>query len=845
MGLLSMPITVFSQNAPELAVSWGVVDNYVGDADYFESRLTLKNDGTETLGDDWAIYFNFIRYIRSDSVRGPFAIRLVNGSFYEMKPKSGFSLDGGDSVSVRLIASNWVIRESAAPAGFYYVGRDGRPRTISHVSIDPFVTPRQVDRFRGDLTPLATPQTGYEKNRPLSLLPDTGFSPVIPTPRQMALRAQRYVLASPVHIHGGANVEEEAAHAGEMLRELFGLEVSTTAADGDDADISLQLTSGDYADGVCDVPESYSLKIGEHGVEIEAHDRAGIFYGVQTLIALVHPAALGSSGQPLDLPQGEIIDCPRFPYRGLMIDVGRHFQPPERIKQTIRFMSFYKLNRLHFHLSDDEGWRVPISDLPELTTVGARRGHTLDSKELLPPSFGSGPDPETSPGSGSYSRAEFVDLLRFATAHHVEVIPEIDTPGHMRAAVKSMESRYRRLMAEGRPDEARQYLLTDFDDTSKYRSVQGWDDNVANVCLESTFRFVEHVVDELSGLFKEAGAPLHVVHLGGDEVPGGVWKGSPACARKLAARDDLSDVHDLSIDFYRRLVAYLDSKGLKGAGWEEIGLGVKTDSVYHREDPKPDLTDKVIPYAWNSVWGWGGEERAYRLANAGYHVVMANAPNLYFDLAYEKHPKDPGFAWAGFVDERKIFEMTPLDLYNSAYEDRFGRTINMGNYRDAVRLDSAALSNIIGIQGQLWGENTPSQARFEYLLYPKLVALAERAWAKRPAWASIKDRDQRLGPLNADWNRFANSLGRRELERLARMYGGVAYRIPPPGGEIVDGILRANVAYPGLQIRYTLDDTEPDIDSALWVEPVKVSGRATLRAFDATGRGGRAVVVGR
>jgi hexosaminidase len=851
--LMLMPVlsAVAQHSAHEahLAISWGVVDNYVGGASYFESKMTVRNTGHATLGDDWAVYFNFIRRIHGDSLTGPLSIRFQNGSFYEMRPEPGFRLPPGDSVSVRIIASNWVIRKSAAPSGFYVVQADGVRATIDDVRIEPFLEGRQVDRHADDEWPVATAATRFETNQRVSLLPDGAYSPVIPTPVEMRIGSDVVRLETPIQIRADESLSNEAHYLSATLKAWFGLESNVESESVVGPGISISLSTAELPTSTCGPGESYQLDIDNRGIRITGSDPAGVFYGVQSLLALVDPAAIGSVNSSVDVPHTVINDCPRFAYRGLMIDVGRYFHPPDRIEKAMRFMSFYKMNRLHFHLTEDEGWRLPIGSLPELTEIGGRRGHTLDSKKHLPPAFGSGPDAATSAGSGHYSRKEFVALLRFASDHHIRVIPEIDAPGHMRAAVVSMAERYKRLSAEGREQEAREYLLTDLEDKSEYRSVQGWDDNVANVCLESTYRFYETIIDELVDLFKEADAPLEVIHLGGDEVPQGVWEKSPACHDLINSNDDLVDVRDLSAYFYRRVVAMLESRELLGAGWEEIGLGLRVNDTFERETPKADLAGKVLPFAWNSVWGWGGDERAYKLANAGYQVVLANAPNLYFDLAYEKHPDDPGFAWAGFVDTRKSFELTPLDIYNSAYTDLFGRTVAAETYQDSERLRLESVDNILGIQGQLWGENTPTNERFEYLLFPKLLGVAERAWVTRPEWSMIADMADRTRRLDKDWNRFANSLGRREFSRLAAAFGGVGYRIPPPGAVVAGGRLEANIAYPGLQLRYTTDGSTPRTESPVWVEPVVVDdsavldGKVVVRAFDRSGRGGRSVVV--
>ena len=214
------------------------------------------------------------------------------------------------------------------------------------------------------------------------------------------------------------------------------------------------------------------------------------------------------------------MDAPRFGYRGLMLDVARNFQPKAAVLRVLDLMARYKLNAFHFHLTDDEGWRLEIPSLPELTSVGARRGHTLDSSRFLPPAYGSGPDVDQPFGSGFYSRADYVEILRYAAARHIEVIPELEMPGHARAAIKAMEARFRTLQATGDAEGASRFLLSDPEDRSIYTSAQGYHDNVMNPALPSTYAFIERVVQDLVALHREAGVPLRNLHVGGDEVPG-------------------------------------------------------------------------------------------------------------------------------------------------------------------------------------------------------------------------------------------------------------------------------------------------------------------------------------
>ncbi len=186
----------------------------------------------------------------------------------------------------------------------------------------------------------------------------------------------------------------------------------------------------------------------------------------------------------------------------------------------------------------------------------------------------------------------------------------------------------------------------------------------------------------------------------------------------------------------------------------------------------------------------------------------------------------------------------PLDIFLNAGTDLMGRPLDPGAFARRARLTAAGRRNVLGIQGQLWGENAKGPAVLEYLAFPKLLGLAERAWAAPPDWARTPDAGERQVRLAAAWNEFANRLGQRELPRLDRLEGGVLYRLPPPGAVIESGLLEANVAFPGLPIRYTTDGSEPAADSPLYAGPVQVDGAVRLRTFDSRGRGSRTIVVG-
>jgi hexosaminidase len=531
------------------------------------------------------------------------------------------------------------------------------------------------------------------------------------------------------------------------------------------------------------------------------------------------------------VPAIRIVDAPRFGYRGFMLDVARNFQPKADVLRVLDLMARYKLNVFHFHLTEDEAWRIEIPSLPELTSVGARRGHTLDAGRNLPPAYGSGPAVDRPWGSGFFSRADYVDILRYAASRHIEVIPEIEMPGHARAAIKAMEARFR---ATG----DRQFLLNDPEDRSVYTSAQGYHDNVMNPVLESTYGFIERVVGDLVAMHREAGVPLRHIHMGGDEVPGGAWEGSPAAQVYLRAKG-LASVDDLWFVFYGRVDQILKAHGLTVSGWEEIAVR-KT-----RRDGQPAVI--VNPgfagrgwraYVWNNVPGWGAEDLAYRLANGGYEVVLSPVTNLYFDLAWNQNPEETGLDWGGYVDLRKPFEYVPFDYYRNVRLDRQGNPLDPSVFVGKDRLTDYGREHVVGIQGNLWSETLTAEGRLDYMLLPKLFGLAERAWAPDPDWARERDPQKSASLYREAWSRFVNVLGKRELPRLDRDVPGLNYRIPTPGLKAEGGVVHCSVELPGFTLRYTTDGSEPTVRSPEVRGPIPFRGTVRVAAFNTTGRKG-------
>ncbi len=854
----------------DLAVQWTVLTNYVDGGGRFRSQLLLTNRGDVALpATGWTLYFNFLRPIDTESLPPSVNIERVNGDLFRMTPTDGFTpVRPGETRAVTFESAAFAIKAIDAPVGYYLVFEDANgtpqpPVAVRDASVAPFARQRQTDRGSADAVHVPTAASRFRQHQALDVLPDSALGRVTPTPRVLAIHQDIVGESPPFSLRAEdiigyeAGLAREAQFLADALAPLLGARPRTEEGAASDATIVLRqdlVTVGyqrERPDGgvahmlVSPDSEAYEISVDSAGINIVGVDATGVFYGVQSLRMLLPLGAYQEARTSIDVPAVTMSDAPRFPYRGLHLDVSRNFQPKEAVLRLFDRMAFYKLNTFHFHLTDDEGWRLAIDGLPELTEIGGRRGHTTTEREHLIPSYGSGPnpDPAVSYGSGWYTRADFIEMLQYAAARHIEVIPEIDVPGHARAAIVAMKERHRRLMVEGRAEAANEYRLHDPEDASAYRSVQGWDDNVINVCQPSTYRFLETVIDDIRAMYDEAGVPLTTVHVGGDEVPSGAWEQSPLCQRFIAESDHVDGVEDLFTHFLKRMSAMLSERGLTTGGWEEVALTEQRDDGETTTVPNEALVDaNVRPYVWANIWGSGTEDHAYQLANAGYEVVMAHASNLYLDMAYNKHPEEDGYYWANFVDDAGPFDFVPLDLYKSAKQTQMGQPIDPETaFAGATRLTDAGRQNIIGIQGQLWGETLRSVDRLEYMAMPRLISLAERAWAPPPAWATVENASERERQRWAAWAAFANRLGQRELPRLSALDPDWSFRLPVPGAIVEEGQLHANVALPGLTIRYTTDGSTPTAQSTQYAGPVAVDGAETiaLRTFDAQGRGSR------
>lgn len=828
------PVPSFSQtqfDAKQLQVTWSLVGNHFKGSNESRAAFSFSNKSNQPFpATGWTIYFSSSRNITKSAATAGAIVEHVNGDLYKVAPGKDFRvLEPGKTVRIEYSSDGELINYTGAPSGLYIVW--------DHDPENGFPLPGfSITPLKNTVPGIVTPQKIFQQNQSIHDIPATDLPKIFPTPVSYKEGSGVFQITPGIVIQADPAFLKEAQYLSGELKQLFGSTFQVNTPAGNEKKIVLQKTALNK--------EAYRLSVTKEQVTISAASGNGAFSAIQSLRSLMPAAAFNGKQSAVAVPVVEVEDEPRFSYRSLMMDVARNFKTKETIFRILDLMAMYKMNILHFHFSDDEGWRIEIPSLPELTVVGAVRGHTTDSKTRLPASYGSGPIPGVHPGSGYYSRSDFMEILRYATDRHIQVIPEIESPGHSRAAIKAMDARYEQLISKGKKAEAEEYLLRDPDDKSVYISAQQWTDNVICVARPSVYRFMAKVIDELLLMYKEAGASLSTIHMGGDETPAGAWEGSPLCRQLIATDASLQNANDLWYYYYKKVNDIVQSRGLFMSGWEELGMrktvldGQKTmivNPMFARE--------KMQLHVWNNVTGWGAEDLPYRLANAGYKVVLSPVSNNYLDLAYFKHPDEPGYYWGGFQDIDKPFYFIPFDYYKTSREDPDGNPVNPNVFIGKDRLTDYGKSNIVGIQGLLWNENVRTDDQLDYLLLPKLLGVAERAWVKDPSWAGEKNAGLFKQQYNAGWSAFVNLIGKRELPRLDYLSGGFKYRIPTAGAKVVGGAVVANVQFPGLVIRYTTDGTTPTARSKAYSGPITRKGEIRLRVFASNGRGSRVVAV--
>ena len=819
-----------------LKVDWKVLGNLENET--CSAAFTFTNNGEATIDNQsWALYFNqntLRMNTMPDSLKG--FVEHVNGDLYRFLPGKEFLLNPGDSITINYSYKGFLIKESDAPKGAYFVydlGQkdEGAVMPASFV-VAPFENLEAIFPVPEILDAVPTAANLFAKNQAITPLPGKQIGKIIPTPVRWAELPGKLKIDDATVIAYASGLENEAQFLSQSIKKLFNITLVAIQGKATSKNI-IELKQAEVKVGEVSA-EAYKLSINQNsGIQITGSDAAGVFYGAQSLLSILW-ADKDSSG--VFAACAEITDAPRFGYRGFLLDVSRNFQQKKDVLRLIELLASYKINKLNIRITEDEGWRIEINGLPELTQVGSKRGHTQNSKNWLTPSFGSGPNPdsENNYGTGYYTREDFKEIIKYAQKHHVQVIPEVCLPSHARAAIMAMEARYDFYIDKNELEKANEFRLIDPNDKSEYISAQMYKDNIVNVALPSVYHFYETVIKDFMAMYEEAGMKMTVFNTGGDEVPNGAWTKSPLSLALMKSLPEINDARQLQGYFLEKAMAIFERYNLQVTGWEEIVLN--KDSANNTSVNPKFVGKNILPLVWDN--SGDNIDLGYRIANAGYPVVLCNVSNFYFDLAYNLDPKEPGLYWGGFTDAIDPYVMAPFDVYKTTNFDFFGRLNPVGeSHESKVSLARDKQKNIVGLSAQLWSETIKGAGMMEYYVVPKIFGFAEKAWAQAPAWESEPKITNRNKAILAGWNVLANRIGQYEFSKIDTWFGDYNYRIATPGAIVKDGVLHMNTEFPGLILRYTIDGTEPTSSSAIYISPVPVSGMVKVRAFNQKGRG--------
>lgn len=787
----------------QLSLTWKL-EKDSAEARYFKNTFCLTNNGNKSLADNWVIYFNQTPIYYQQPINAPLEIECIGSTYYKMYPTEHYqALAPGETLSFTILSEGNVINVSSVPEGAYIVATDEngkmlQPQNIP-IEIGLFTPNTQWVRSKNSF-PYADGNNLYKQNDDFSKPIDCDMLSLFPTPKKVEKTGGVSTFSPKVGLKFDGVFKEEAL----LLKKQLTSELGCTVSDKDEETI-IELKKTELP-ATCQCPDEYYEIVTKNNLlTLKANNAHGIFNACQTLVALLDNMKLASS----PLPNLHVTDYPDMGHRGIMLDVARNFTKKADLLKLIDILSFYKMNVLHLHLSDDEAWRVEIPGLEELTEIASRRGHTTDELTCLYPAYAWGWNEAdtTSLANGYYSRNDFMDILKYAKERHIRIIPEIDIPGHSRAAIKAMNARYRKYIDTDQ-SKAEEYLLIDFADTSQYLSAQNFTDNVINVAMPSTYRFLEKVIDEIGRMYQDAGVELPAFHVGGDEVPEGIWEGSSVC-RTFMKEHGLTKIRDLKDYFLEQILEMLDKRNIQAVGWQDIVM--KPDNIVNEHF----RNSKVLNYCWNTIPEQGGDEVPYKLANAGYPIILCNVGNFYLDMAYRYHVEEPGLRWGGYVDEYVTFDMLPFDTYKSLRRNLKGESVDVKTVSNGKQpLTKEGYKNIKGLSGQIWAETIRSFEQIEYYLFPKVFGLAERAWNAQPSWALSPD-----SKVYVDAKRKYNAgIVTYELPRLAKR--GINFRVSPPGIIVKDGLLFVNTTNPNAVIRYTTDGSEPTESSVEWQTPI-------------------------
>lgn len=505
---------------------------------------------------------------------------------------------------------------------------------------------------------------------------------VVPMPLEINTTQQAsFLLKSGVTVYypaGNEKMQRNAEFLASYVKAQTGIELQVQAGEGGKGGIVLQLGLAN------DNPEAYQLKVDASQVVISSPSEAGVFYGIQTLRKAVDVA----EGSNVELPAVEINDQPRFGYRGMMLDVGRHFFSMDEIKTYIDMMALHNINRFHWHLSEDQGWRIEIKKYPKLTEIGSMRKETVIGHN-------SGKY-DGKPYGGFYTQEQAKEIVAYAAERYITVIPEIDLPGHMQAALAA----YPELGCTGGPYE----VWTQW----------GVSDNVLCAGNDQTIQFIKDVLAEIVEIF-----PSEYIHVGGDECPKVKWSTCPKCQARIKAlglKSDNKHTKEERLQSYviHEAEEFLNSKGRKMIGWDEtleVGLA-------------PNAT----------VMSWRGEAGGIEAAKQHHDVVMTPNTYLYFDYYQSKDTETEPMAIGGYLPIERVYSYEPMPKSLSPEEQKY----------------------IVGVQANLWTEYIPDFKQVQYMVLPRMAALSESQWCapEKKNYEAFLQRVSRLIDIYAKngWN---------------------------------------------------------------------------------------------
>ena len=489
---------------------------------------------------------------------------------------------------------------------------------------------------------------------------------VVPLPQKVTLQQQwgTFALTPQTRIVCGksANDQKNAKLLQEFVADRTGLTLSIATKRGKTPAIVLSSAEKDFA------PEGYRLRIDSKTVSIAASTKAGAFYGIQTLrkslphLSEKERAYMSKNGR-IALPGVEINDAPRFAYRGTMLDVARHYVTPDSVKRFIDMIALHGINRFHWHLTDDQGWRIEIKQLPELTKVGSHRAATVIGKNTG--------KYDGKPHGGFYTQAQCKDIIAYAADRNIEIIPEIDLPGHMLAALAA----YPEMGCTGGPYEVGQ--------------IWGISSDVLCAGNPKTYAFIDKVLGEVAQLF-----PGKYFHIGGDECPKTRWKTCPKCQGIIQEKQlQAEGKHTAEERLQSYVIGYAEKTlaryGKRIIGWDEI------------------LEGGLAPTA--TVMSWRGEAGGIEAAQSGHDVVMSPNTYLYFDYYQAKDASQEPLAIGGYLPLERVYSYEPMPAVLKPEEAK----------------------HILGVQANLWSEYFPTHRQTEYMALPRLAALAEIQWCQQ------------------------------------------------------------------------------------------------------------------